>query len=88
MGNTMAHGADVYAYSLHTATPPLPAYDCRLFAYSATVAYALDGHGCFLLFADLMLMPSTGMGFFAYSATVAYASGIYRFITERAMPPP
>ena len=45
-------GAAVYAYSLHTAILPLPAYDLRLFAYSATDAYALDGHGCFLLFAD------------------------------------
>lgn len=36
-------GAVAYAHSLLTATPPLPVYDYRLFAYSATYAYALWG---------------------------------------------
>ena len=62
-------GAAVYAYSLHAAILPLPAYDLRLFAYSATDAYALGGHGCFLLFADLMLMPCGIFDYFGYAPT-------------------
>ena len=53
-------------------------------------AYALDGHGCFLLFADLVLMPSTGMGVFCYSQTNAYAldgHGLLRLLGELMLMP-